>query len=174
MLRFRYSCIYEAHMSPTLNRSSAIRCFEGSDQNTQQNNLRFLHRTATYYNETTSYSMWFIVSKIKSRFPKSGWQGGNMLSQSISNKTMLTALLRVPYWQASCDEHQGTSEHSTMIASSPVHSVSRLRPKQNNTTAIWNKCARNTCCYCCYPYELKRFSDSNPWGFTFAWDLPRI
>ena len=45
----KYSCIYEAHISPTLNRSSAIRSFKHSNaiENTQWNNLWFLYRTAT-------------------------------------------------------------------------------------------------------------------------------
>ena len=39
----RCLCIYEAHMSPALNESSAIWCFKCSNviENTQRNNLRF-------------------------------------------------------------------------------------------------------------------------------------
>ena len=41
MLRFRYSCIYEAHMSPTLNESSVIRHFEGSNATKIRNEISF-------------------------------------------------------------------------------------------------------------------------------------
>ena len=51
-----------------------------------------------------------------------------MLSQSISTKTMLMALLTVPYWQAAYDEYQGTSEHSTTIGLHPFSMVYEPRP----------------------------------------------
>ena len=57
-----------------------------------------------------------------------------MLSQSISTKTMLMALLTVPYWQAAYDEYQGTSEHSTTIAFIP--SPWYMNPTLNGSSAI--------------------------------------
>ena len=44
----RYSCIYKAHMSPALNRSSATRCFKHSDAIEIYTRFRFLHGTVTH------------------------------------------------------------------------------------------------------------------------------